>query len=96
MTYRLRPLDVKNKMSDGDVERQIGLNEQLNTINRTVQRLQREAGRSFVSRTTLKSEKPPGQDMIVLRCVIMNPMTDINILREILDEQEEIYRRTFI
>jgi len=29
---------------------------------------------------------------VVLRAVIMNPMTTIEILREILDEQEEIYR----
>lgn len=95
LTYRLRPLDLQRKFSDTDVEQQIKLNDQLNTINRRLQRLQREAGHSFVSRTTLTSENPPGQDMVVLRCVIMNPMTDIKILREILDEQEEIYKSTF-
>jgi len=63
--------------------------------NRTVQRLQREAGNSFVSRTTLKMESHPGQDIVVLRVVIMNPMTNIEILREILDEQEKIYKTTF-
>jgi hypothetical protein len=31
-------------------------------------------------------------ERVVLRVVIMNPMTDITILREILDEQETIYR----
>jgi hypothetical protein len=30
-----------------------------------------------------------------MRCVIMNPLTEINILGDILDEQEEIYRREF-
>jgi hypothetical protein len=29
---------------------------------------------------------------VVLRAVIMNPMTTIDILREILDEQEDIYK----
>jgi glutamate decarboxylase len=70
-------------------------NEKLNHINRTVQRLQREAGHSFVSRTTLKTGDSPGLDTVVLRCVIMNPMTTIDILSDILDEQEGIYEKTF-
>ena len=96
LTYRLFPSHMKQEISGDNVEQKIRINEKLNNINRTVQRLQREAGKSFVSRTTLKAENPPGQDIVVLRCVIMNPMTTIEILREILDEQEEIYRRTFI
>jgi len=35
------------------------------------------------------------QDMVVLRAVIMNPMTTIEILRNILDEQEKIYKTAF-
>ena len=96
LTYRLFPSHMKQEISGDNVEQKISINEKLNDINHTVQRLQREAGKSFVSRTTLKAENPPGQDIVVLRCVIMNPMTTIEILREILDEQEEIYRRTFI
>ena len=95
LTYRLYPLDLRKELPAEDFERQIELNAKLNTINHKVQRLQREAGRSFVSRTTLQTEEPPGQDMVVLRCVIMNPMTDIKILREILDEQEAIYKQAF-
>jgi len=95
LTYRLNPLSLIQEFSASDVQQQIKLNEHLNNINRTVQRLQREAGRSFVSRTTLQADHPPGQDMVVLRCVIMNPMTDIEILREILDEQEKIYKQAF-
>jgi putative pyridoxal-dependent aspartate 1-decarboxylase len=95
LTYRLYPSDLKKKVVEGDVEQTIGMNEKLNEINRTVQRLQREAGNSFVSRTTLKMEDHPEQDIVVLRVVIMNPMTNIEILREILDEQEKIYTTTF-
>ena len=62
------------------------------TSTRGIQRLQREAGNSFVSRTTLNIKNFPGQNIVVLRAVIMNPMTTIDILREILDEQEEIYK----
>ncbi len=95
LTYRLYPFHIKHKISGDRVEQEIRVNEELNTINRTVQRLQREAGHSFVSRTTLKAKHLRGQEMVVLRCVIMNPMTTIAVLREILDEQEKIYRQTF-
>ncbi|MCP3952173.1 MAG: putative pyridoxal-dependent aspartate 1-decarboxylase, partial [Desulfobacterales bacterium] len=64
----------------------------LNEINKLLQRLQREAGRSFVSRTTLNLPTTPGDETVVLRCVIMNPMTTLEILKDILDEQFSIYR----
>jgi putative pyridoxal-dependent aspartate 1-decarboxylase len=92
LTYRLCPLDLKNQLVQGDAKTMAQINETLNTLNRTVQRLQREAGNSFVSRTTLRSTNWSGQDIVVLRAVIMNPMTTIEILREILDEQEKIYQ----
>ncbi|MBW2574462.1 MAG: putative pyridoxal-dependent aspartate 1-decarboxylase [Deltaproteobacteria bacterium] len=95
LTYRLFPADLQKQIMAADVEQAISINEKLNEINRTVQRLQREAGNSFVSRTTLKMENHPEQDIVVLRVVIMNPMTNIEILREILDEQENIYKNTF-
>jgi glutamate decarboxylase len=85
-------LDLKNQLVQGNAETVAQINEKLNTLNRKVQRLQREAGNSFVSRTTLRSAPWPGQDIVVLRAVIMNPMTTIEILREILDEQEELYK----
>jgi glutamate decarboxylase len=71
------------------------MNKKLNEINRTIQRLQREAGNSFVSRTTLKMKNHLEQDKVVLRAVIMNPMTTIEILGKILDEQEKIYKTAF-
>jgi putative pyridoxal-dependent aspartate 1-decarboxylase len=81
------------RMEPGAVKEAFGMCEQLNAITRKVQQLQREAGKSFVSRTTLRVHQYPGQDTVVFRCVIMNPMTTIDVLREILDEQEAIYRQ---
>ncbi|MCJ7615798.1 MAG: putative pyridoxal-dependent aspartate 1-decarboxylase [Desulfobacterales bacterium] len=92
LTYRICPAKIKHKLSKANFEQRQSINEKLNKINRTVQRLQREAGKSFVSRTTLSIGNKWKEDIVVLRCVIMNPMTNINILRKILDEQEEIYR----
>jgi glutamate decarboxylase len=87
LTYRLYPSHMKQETR---------VDEKLNEINRKVQRLQREAGHSFISRTTFREPNRLGQDIVVLRCVIMNPMTTIKILQEILDEQEKIYQENFI
>jgi glutamate decarboxylase len=95
LTYRVFPAELQKQMLSADIEKQIRINEKLNEINRTVQRLQREAGKSFVSRTTLKMKNRLEQDKVVLRAVIMNPMTTIDILRKILDEQEKIYKTAF-
>ncbi len=91
LTYRLFPSDLKKKVAGSDPGPTRRINEKLNKINRSLQRLQREAGNSFVSRTTLNLKDYPDQDIVVLRVVIMNPMTNIEILSDILDEQEEIY-----
>ncbi len=95
LTYRLCPFDFQKKLAQSDAKQTSIINENLNDINRRIQRLQREAGNSFVSRTTLDIKGFSGQNIVVLRAVIMNPMTTIDILREILDEQEEIYKNTF-
>jgi putative pyridoxal-dependent aspartate 1-decarboxylase len=95
LTYRLCPFDYQEKLIGSDAKQTSIINEKLNDINRGIQRLQREAGNSFVSRTTLDIKGFPGQNIVVLRTVIMNPMTTIEILREILDEQEKIYKNTF-
>jgi glutamate decarboxylase len=91
LTYRLCPADIKSELEKCGEDRRRLLNEKLNDININVQRLQREAGKSFVSRTTLKTYKGRCESIVVLRCVLMNPLTDINVLKDILDEQEEIY-----
>lgn len=83
LTYRIVPQEWKAK----EIDERIQL---LNAINVKLQRLQREAGNSFVSRTTLK--RSGRSDCVVIRVVIMNPRTTADILDSILDEQEAIYR----
>ena len=87
LTYRLHPQALRQAQAAPDV-----VEKHLNEINKLLQRLQREAGRSFVSRTTLNRPDSPAIDTVVLRCVIMNPMTTPAILQEILDEQLANYR----
>ncbi len=93
LTYRIFPNKIKKELINADSKKKKELNHKLNHINITMQRLQREAGKSFVSRTTLK--RTANEEKVVLRSVIMSPMTNMKIIREILDEQEEIYFREF-
>lgn len=91
LTYRINPPVIKLKLLSATGEERAVLIEKLNDININVQRTQRESGKSFVSRTVL--EHPASKDsLVVLRSVLMNPMTDMKILNEILDEQEKIYK----
>ena len=88
LLYRLRPHDLAPPgcTPPAPVDRR------LNRINVRVQRLQREAGKSFVSRTTLFRPGAENDPIAALRCVVMNPMTTPSILADILDEQLAIYR----
>lgn len=91
LTYRINPPALKLRLLSATGEERRALIEKLNDININVQRTQRESGKSFVSRTVL--EHPVSKEsLVVLRSVLMNPMTDMKILNEILDEQESIYK----
>ncbi|WP_052294247.1 pyridoxal-dependent aspartate 1-decarboxylase PanP [Desulfosudis oleivorans] len=94
LTYRVCPAGLKEIMQTGTDEERIEAVHALNHINKTVQRIQREAGKSFVSRTTLM-RRHYEKGIVVLRCVIMNPLTTMAVLNDILDEQESIFRRYF-
>ena len=91
LTYRVCPPAIRKRLETASEEKRREINEKLNTVNRRLQRIQREAGYSFVSRTTLLQDNNMDDAIVVLRSVIMNPMTTIDILKEILDEQEEIF-----
>jgi putative pyridoxal-dependent aspartate 1-decarboxylase len=90
LTYRYCPAAMQKVFRSGSAQQRRDINARLDRINVQIQRLQREAGRSFVSRTTLKVDALGPEGIVVLRCVIMNPMTNLKILMEILDEQEAI------
>lgn len=95
LTYRVCPPHLREELKTADPQRLVSINDELNELNRTIQQEQREAGKSFVSRTVLEQENifpgsPPGK-IVVLRSVLMNPLTNIEILKDILDEQECLY-----
>jgi len=92
LTYRVVPEYIQEEWPEANLDRKQELSEQINEVNLRLQRLQRQAGNSFVSRTTIEKN---GLKQVVLRSVLMNPMTNMDIIREILDEQVAIYRKNF-
>jgi putative pyridoxal-dependent aspartate 1-decarboxylase len=91
LTYRAVP-PALNQALDAAVTaaQRLAVDACLDRINTDLQRIQREAGKSFVSRTCLKIHPDDTHTPVVLRSVIMNPYTDGRILDQILDEQEMI------
>ena len=97
LTYRMIPPGYSRLFADADTDvgRREFLNDYLDELNIYVQRTQREAGKSFVSRTRISPVPGDEKGFVVLRSVIMNPMTTLAVLKEILDEQEGIGRIFF-
>jgi glutamate decarboxylase len=61
----------------------------LNELTVEIQKIQRQRGRTFVSRTTLESVIP-GFDTVVFRAVLFHPLTSEQTLSEVLSEQKNI------
>ncbi len=89
LTYRYVPPKVRAALAVVDAERRVALNAVLSELTEAVQKRQRRAGHSFVSRTRLEAAAHGGDVVTVLRVVLANPLTTVEILREILDEQRE-------
>jgi glutamate decarboxylase len=92
LTYRLNPRRVQAKITE-QVGLATSLNAELDNLTVSVQKQQREAGKSFVSRTRLKTEKYAGQSITVFRVVLANPLTSIDDLQAVLDEQLQIGKK---
>lgn len=92
LTYRYCPTRIKQELLSKTGAEKEEIQNKLNDININIQRIQREHGKSFVSRTALK-RKEDSEEIVVLRAVLMNPLTNIDILKEVLDEQESIFEK---
>lgn len=92
LTYRYVPDGVSDRLTCSDATELRRLNEWLNGLNQSLQKIQRERGKSFVSRTILKPKRYGGQEIHVLRVVLANPLTTRQILGQVLAEQTGIVR----
>lgn len=90
LTYRYVPAWVQQTLAQAEPERAARINELLDKIIETMQKRQREAGKTFVSRTRLAPGRYNGTTITVFRVVMANPLTTEEILAAVLDEQCEI------
>lgn len=95
-TYRYIPADVQDRLIEagrsGDRATLDAIAAALDTATESLQKAQREAGRTFVSRTRLPDPNRPGADMAVFRVVLANPLTTDDTLVDVLDEQRALAR----
>ncbi len=92
LTYRYCPDKVQLSLLQATKEQRGNINLLLDQINQLLQKEQREAGKTFVSRTSLQVP-PCEQKRTVLRVVLANPLTTDEILASVLDEQCTIMLR---
>lgn len=94
LTYRYNPAWLQEKMAKLDPQQLQEINALLDQVTQEVQKRQREAGKTFVSRTRLRSGRYPGVQISVFRSVLANPLTTQEILAAVLEEQCAIVKQT--
>ncbi len=92
LTYRVCPPVIQEKLKTASDDEKARLNHKIDALVVNVQKLQREAGKSFVSRTRLENPDLNPKPVTVFRVVLANPLTTEQDLKNILQEQSEIAR----
>ena len=90
LTYRYVPKQIQHAIAQADEAERIEIYAALNRFTASMQKRQRETGRSFVSRTRLTPAQYDHQPTVVFRVVLANPLTSNAILKEILAEQKAL------
>jgi glutamate decarboxylase len=90
LTYRYNPQVVRRLLPELTPAQRCRANQLLDQVNQLIQKDQREAGKTFVSRTRLRTRTYGTKVITVLRVVLANPLTSDEILDAVLQEQLEI------
>lgn len=90
LTYRYLPNYIRSALVGANPHERKRLNEDVNRLTITIQKEQRDSGKSFVSRTALRPPLYNHQRINVFRVVLANPLTETTHLQDILEEQRAI------
>ena len=83
--------ETKNRRRINTLDRGIRkVNHLVNALNIKLHKALRQDDTSFVSRTKLESTRYRPQNIVVLRAVLINPLTDETVLKEIMETQNRI------
>lgn len=94
LTYRYVPSSVQQFLINAKEQNQLDIIDQCNMLldklTRFIQKVQREQGKSFVSRTRIPYHPVTVNKITVFRVVLANPLTTEGILDDVLTEQANI------
>ena len=90
MNYRYVPREIQQQLRAADKAEQQRINQVLDRVTKRIQKLQRAAGKTFVSRTRFPLIRYDRERVSVFRVVLANPMTTLDTLEAILAEQVEL------
>lgn len=90
LTYRYNPDWLQRLLPKLTVDLQQQINGLLDQLVRELQKRQREAGKTFVSRTRLRCPRYTVEMITVFRVVLANPLANDAILESVLAEQMEL------
>jgi len=93
LTYRYNPAPIRAALAEATAEQAGQINALLDQVIRLIQKSQREAGKTFVSRTSLQMPRYQHATLTVFRVVLANPLTTDEILDAVLLEQCDIARQ---
>ncbi|MCD6525635.1 MAG: putative pyridoxal-dependent aspartate 1-decarboxylase [Desulfuromonas sp.] len=93
LTYRYNPAWLQQVMGQAFADKIQQINQLLDQVTQIIQKCQREAGKTFVSRTRLEPPCYHGETITVFRSVLANPLTTDAILDTVLKEQCELAQR---
>ena len=90
LTYRYLPDFVRTKLATASAAEIDQIVDVMNRLTKKIQKTERARGKSFVSRTTLMPEEYDRRRTVVFRVVLANPLTNHQILADVLEEQKQI------
>jgi glutamate decarboxylase len=91
LLYRYLPIESRGLSARGALTAEDNL--KINKLNEKLQKAQHEAGRTFVSRTTVENCRATNGNsapLVVLRAVIANPFTNEEDMKVVLEDQISI------
>ncbi len=92
LTYRYIPDDIKSILSTCSEDQSKAINSILSDLTVNIQKVQRDRGKTFVSRTTFEIPAHYNQLLTVFRVVLANPLTTRQVFIDVLEEQRSIAR----
>ncbi|MEX0447696.1 pyridoxal-dependent aspartate 1-decarboxylase PanP [Xenorhabdus sp. SGI246] len=94
LTYRYIPPMVLTALRNASESVREKLHDTLNALNQNIQSMQWTTGKFFVSRTSLRPVQWDRQPTTVLRVVLANPLTTLEILECMLEDQRKLAQQS--